>query len=470
MIESVLSESTESLLKILAANPETARFVASYPHTPPAVLQSLLFVRAANLTDGSSATLSDLAPLILANPALPVSVLERVGRNYPRYRTFVAQNPTCSAQLCQYLVDVDSFEDEGLLQAVAVHKNASPDVLHKLLENGSKEVQKRVLSNPSVSSSDLFWWAHSSPPRSYIESILQNPACPPALLSPSVFLSEVWVSETIASNPSTPEDVLLALYSAGEVTVSAVVLSNPSCPTQLLRLPDFSSELLCEYIAKNPNCPLDVLSALASHPSATVVDAAVASNRLPADVLTAVAARSTDLGVLSSVALDPSCPVSVLRSLVDDPKSFVCLTAAIYGPLTPLLSSARATYLTYPARSEEFREFQSALVAVHNQLTSQSSTVEFLDVYGKDSLFVHCSGIIEAIDGPECENFLFLSTLFAKGFDYGAANGLFTTAQLVTLKRLASERAVGLTSVGFQRSPSTRILPKQPKGSGIEIY
>jgi len=146
-----------------------------------------------------------------------------------------------------------------------------------------------------------------------VHQTLNSPQCPPEVLAE---LSHRGHDRKVVRHPNCPPETLvelLHLWSESDLIEYAVVHPNLPEP-QIRRLAAETDPTIKIWVAQNPNCPPDVLAALAN--GDRQVRAEVARNPgCPPAVLDQLAHDHAST-VVTNVAHNPSCPVSALRHIV----------------------------------------------------------------------------------------------------------------------------------------------------------
>jgi hypothetical protein len=114
----------------------------------------------------------------------------------------------------------------------------------------------------------------------------------------------------------TPRAWELLLNSRSPLVRRQAYQSNEVLSPYLWDYPDVNTRI---RVARNPECPPEILSALASHnPDAPAVRAAVGSNFRTPDRTLRILSADSDMNVRRAVAASPNCPLSSFATLAKD--------------------------------------------------------------------------------------------------------------------------------------------------------
>jgi hypothetical protein len=130
------------------------------------------------------------------------------------------------------------------------------------------------------------------------------------------------VRKAVAKNPNCPEDLLRTLAKDEDYYVRGAVASNSNCPVDLLRTLAEGGNCARKAVASNPNCPEDLLRTLAKDQTDYVRGAAAKNPNCSEDLLRTLA-KDGDADVRTAVAENPNCPEDLLRTLAKDGEFYV---------------------------------------------------------------------------------------------------------------------------------------------------
>ena len=198
-------------------------------------------------------------------------------------------------------------DDVALKATVAFNPRAPQSLLHQLANHLDPEVRHHVAANSNTSAHDLINLSrdhglHKRSGELVLESALANPSMPPEVLQPAA-VDYHWL---VAGNPSAPPDVLRVLAS----TRPRLVAGNPSAPPDVLAV--LASEMPAE-VAGNPQTPSETLVRMAEDETLATQIAERAST--PVEVLRALAQHPSDV-VKTAIAINPNTPDDALNLIV----------------------------------------------------------------------------------------------------------------------------------------------------------
>jgi hypothetical protein len=159
-------------------------------------------------------------------------------------------------------------------------------------------------------------------------------ATPEILNELSTYLDDT-VRSSVAANPSIPGEVLDRLSTDPSLQVLSKVVSNPKSSADMLNrliTQSFSvesdgvydGEIIRMEAASNSNLPKDLIVSLSKDPSAMVQSNVAANSSTPIELLQTFVENNSDpfdydaVSIRSGVAINPSCPTSLLAQLAED--------------------------------------------------------------------------------------------------------------------------------------------------------
>ena len=162
----------------------------------------------------------------------------------------------------------------------------------------ARRLRAYAATSPSLTEAQLVTLANDEEHfvRAYVAC---NPSVPKALLSKLAYDSDIYVRQSVALHADTPNDIFVHLYNEGHPSIQKCLAENPSVPEDLL-----SEELMRGRRAKEPETPVGELEALSQ-----------CRARYSEDPLAS--------WVRECVASNPSTPLELLVSLIDDEDYFV---------------------------------------------------------------------------------------------------------------------------------------------------
>ena len=309
----------------------------------------------------------------------------------------IAENEAASAATLSLLLDhVKQLEINGFVPSscnrsfhrIALNKNASSEVLAKLLEaastthlcvakhpNTSQDVLSSIInacySHPENGSPVIrrtvpvkYAATHPNTPLSFLESfaddanpdirfaVASNPSLPPHLLSRLSMDEEMTIRMKVASNKSTPKEDLFRLCRDDHYLIRVAIAHNVSADNGALALLSMDADATVRAsLAGNPNIdPDDIfdvkdklnyralayysrdagkLKFLSTVEDASVeVKAGVARNSCAAKDTLARLAHSEEREVRAAVATNENTPPSILLLLSNDPDAYVRASVA----------------------------------------------------------------------------------------------------------------------------------------------
>lgn len=229
---------------------------------------------------------------------------------------------------------------------VAMDPQARASDLHELSQLGDSAVRREVASNPSTSGKDLEALANDADGevRTAVASNPSTPAAVLSRLANDTEIVsdidgfETKVQQCVAGNPSTPNETLLRLLAIGDCRT--IVATNPAISMETMAdLALDSDPDIRVAVATNLRCPAIILKALSADSDANVRVAAIAASTVaePEDIpLEALIerAKSADHDTARDlVFLDP-CPSQVLMTLVQHRNEEVRCIVATDAQLT----------------------------------------------------------------------------------------------------------------------------------------
>ena len=185
---------------------------------------------------------------------------------------------------------------------------------------------------------------------------VRNPQCPAGALTVLSRSRKPKVLSLVAQHPNCPAKTLESMLDASWSGLSngGVILEHPNLPVKLLRQALHHSRHNMPHVARNPNCPPDLLEKLATEGDSTVRIAVAEHPQCPPDVLVQLtrdfrqaewvilkaashpaapsealrqAARHYDEKVREAVAKHPNCPPDVAQKLMTDERQKVRVAA-----------------------------------------------------------------------------------------------------------------------------------------------
>jgi len=319
--------------------------------------------------------------LVASQPNCPLSILEKLARDRNSdVLKAVATNPNCSENVLLTLLMHTFPITKKMLhleEIIVKHPNCTPEVLSRLLNKDNLYVQilehknctdliqeqiidciynnpKKAISNNKMLyellktkqfSRESFEKLATISHRDVLHAMSVNKHFPKDLLTTlikySTFYSCSFIDGCdnhiieIAQNPDTPTEVLMEIlkeyHSRNYVSITLEVLKNPNLPIlELYKFYDarlFYEELIRKCIAKNPSCPIDLLTKLA-HNGDEATRMAVAENCNISLDLFKILSKDKNAKVRASIIKNKKCPKKLIIYLYKTDKSNLVVNVA----------------------------------------------------------------------------------------------------------------------------------------------
>lgn len=231
-------------------------------------------------------------------------------------RAAVARSPLAWPEL---LTEMSHDVSEAVRCAVAAHRDTPPKVLAGLAMDPG--CQQMVAGNLSTEAGTLEYLAHARS-EAVRELVAHHPNTPQEVLWDLSVSRDAGVRAAVAGNPNTPPEVLALLGRDADARVLEMLAHNPSSPAEALLgvalrggtealyellgrawLPAVPMQAAVDSILSAPQPPIELLRALAEHPST------------PEEALWRLAEREQETGLGALLAHNPATPDELLVRL-----------------------------------------------------------------------------------------------------------------------------------------------------------
>ncbi|MEW6491455.1 MAG: hypothetical protein AB1589_02730 [Cyanobacteriota bacterium] len=349
--------SSDRLFELAKTITPLAQRVAQNPTTPPEVVRKLSESR--DLTIRSYVT---------ANPNTPTEVLLNLGAEFPLqlldnpiFSLWLLENPNLGEQIplntlvsllkCEtvpvfFLERAANHTNRQVLLAVAMNLQTSTVVLEKLIQSRDAQVAEAARLHVNIAGEMNEGWDEvaqkacqvfgntDSAQREYLEEFVKRSLIPEFVLEHLASHKDKSIREFVASNPNTPVQLLKQLAQDKDIDVRRCVARNPNTPLKLLQqLTQDEDNYVRLCIACKPDLPVQILKLLKLDHN-ILVD--VASNpNTPVQVLEQLAQHDNYSFVRMYVASNPNTPVQVLEQLAEDDKYHFVRMCVACNPNTP---------------------------------------------------------------------------------------------------------------------------------------
>lgn len=203
----------------------------------------------------------------------------------------------------------------NLRTEVARNPHATPEMLLELASDADEMVREVVAANPSCSEACIDVLLMDPVPR-VTRELCKNPNLAPEVM-------REWVGkwrtadESLARNPNCPEDVMLRLAELGDYEACINLAGNPKTSVRVLELlAESEEESVRGAVAQNARMPLPTLMRLLRDADELVRCSALTHWLCPASFLVE-ASKSNSLEILECVTRHPRTPPRILASLAD---------------------------------------------------------------------------------------------------------------------------------------------------------
>lgn len=230
-------------------------------------------------------------------------------------------------------------KDDRIIRAVVASPNCPPDILLAFCDGpaASGSVQQDLfisgLGNPNYPRHQLAHWYDqyklSLDPDGPLGAIFSNPSCPESVFTEAsdrhIDDGLVPLFSKMARNPNCPPNVMARL--ATQTSLTSQLLENPNCPPNVIDYlynRYFYSDSIDVFvqIAKHVNTPESILSSLADSPHPDVMEAIVGNPSCKDEGLVKLVQRGA-VPIRKAIAKRRDCPEEALAALACDPSVHV---------------------------------------------------------------------------------------------------------------------------------------------------
>ena len=233
-----------------------------------------------------------------------------------------AQDPSCSPLGLRLLVDYADSRTEHHFRYLAVvaarNPNCPPEMLWRL-SNHTLQPARHAVASSDNAPVDLVTHMLNDADGGVRRMALRNPNCPPEKLRQAAISSDPAQRWTVACNPNCPPDLLDRLTQDTDMAVIQAAYAHPHCSPKMMRrfvhLDQNVAQAAALGLSRHPDCPADLLPAVARKGGSRALDRLISRPDLPIEVLH-LAAGCPKKSVLIKLAKRHDCPVDALQRMI----------------------------------------------------------------------------------------------------------------------------------------------------------